>query len=86
MYIMYVLIEVGLCQYNLELCIWRVCRLRSQEEAAKLLESEKRKISDAAQDLQANLEVSTDTILHWQRTINRPNVPHEAAQSFLLLT
>lgn len=32
-------------------------RLRSQEETAKKLESEKREISDTAQSLQANLEV-----------------------------
>ena len=34
-----------------------LCRLKTQEETAKQLESEKREISDVAQDLKANLEV-----------------------------
>ena len=45
---------IYMCMYIVYVC---TCRLRTQEETAKQLESEKREISDAAQNLQANLEV-----------------------------
>ena len=60
-----------------------LCRLRTQEETAKQLESEKQKISDAAQDLQANLKVCLH--MYTNQFNSRSNSDHCVLCAFLPL-